>query len=826
MSAPHALTIALAGNPNCGKSTVFNALTGSRQEIGNWPGVTVEKKEGQFEVAPSTPLGPVDRLLARPFDRGDRGEGPTIPPTQPNPSPASAESPVPKSVSRQSSPPGGRPHDGVTTVRVVDLPGIYSLAASSEDEAVARNYLLSGETDVVVNVIDATNIQRNLFLTLQLIEMGLPVVIVLNMMDLATEKGLRIDAADLSRHLDCPVLPVSATDPTDAQRLREAVVNSMATINPSSVHVDYGEAMEEAIRALSQEVAALSGELRATPRWIALKTLEGDAWVRRRVRSEAPSADALVDQLIAQCERQTGEDLDVAIADAKYGFIHGLSRHIARERLTRETLTERLDRVVMNRFAALPVFALVMYAVFWLTMSFGGAFIDFFDILFGTLLVDGFGSLLASAGASPQLIAILAGGIGGGVQTVATFIPIIFTMFFALSILEDSGYMARAAYVMDRFMRAIGLPGKSFVPMMVGFGCTVPAIMGTRTLESTRDRYTTIFMAPFMSCGARLPVYALFASALFPERPGLVVLSLYLVGIIVAVLTGVLLRRTLFRGKASHFVMELPPYHAPRLRFVFTDAWRRLKAFIVRAGFTIVVVVTILSTINTFGTDGSVGHEGEADSVLSAIGKAAGPLFEPMGIERGNWPATVGIFTGILAKEAVVGTLSSIYGQSGAEQDDTADIAAGLRQAFLSIPANLAAIIGIDSAPAGADAVETGAPTAEPDTSEGESRVFARLRARFARASAYAYLLFILLYFPCVAALGAAIREMGTGYGVLLALYTTLLAWSTATLFYQFVSGPAPSAVIAALAVLVFLVVLFRIIGTSKLGKSRLDQER
>jgi len=428
-------------------------------------------------------------------------------------------------------------------------------------------------------------------------------------------------------------------------------------------------------------------------------------------------------------------------------------------------------------------------------MTLGGAFIDFFDITFGALFVDGLGALLSAVHAPEWLIGFLAGGLGTGIQTISTFIPIIFTMFFMLSILEDSGYMARAAFVMDRFMRMLGLPGKAFVPMLVGFGCTVPAIMATRTLENRRDRFLAIFMTPFMSCGARLPVYALFGAAFFGRSAGLVVFSIYFAGILMAVLTGLLLKKTLFKGEFSPFIMELPAYHLPRMKMVLRTAWLRLKAFVFRAGKVILLAVTVLTILSTFGFDGSIGNDDSENSILATVGRAITPVFTPMGISRENWPATVGLFTGLFAKEAVVGTLNSLYIVAG----ETVDEGSGGEEAFRLLPAlgeaftvtgeNLGGIFSSLGDPLGMGLLSDGEEEAVAEEIEADAAVFQLMRQFFTPASAYAYLLFVLLYFPCVAALGAAIRETGRFYGTVLVTYLTLLAWSAATIFYQIAEG-------------------------------------
>jgi ferrous iron transport protein B len=808
-SDSRAFTVALAGNPNCGKTTLFNGLTGSRQRIGNWPGVTVERKEGLFTYAAA------ERLLVEPFQ----------PTTQHTTTASSAE--LRGAEDRQ--------------IRVVDLPGIYSLSASSEDEAIARDFLVEGNLDLVVNVVDASNIQRNLYLTLQLVEMRVPVLVVLNMSDVAAKRGIRVDADHLSEHLGCPVIGVAAIRPDDITRTKEAVVGFAGAAEPSTVRIPYPEPIERALKEMQTASQHVATKIGVDPRWIGLKLLEEDPWVIAQVvGSTSLTAEDLAER-IAGVRSEMGDDVDVALADARYGFIHGLTRHVSRERLNRRTFTEIVDSVVMNRVLALPIFFLVMLGVFWATMSIGGAFIDFFDLFFGAIFVDGLGALLTAIHAPPGLIGVLAGGIGTGIQTVATFIPIIFTMFVVLSLLEDSGYMSRAAYVMDRFMHAIGLPGKSFLPMMVGFGCTVPAILGTRTLESRRDRCMTIFMVPNMSCGARLPVYALFAAAFFPERSGLVVFSLYAAGIVMAIGTGFFLKLTLFRGKPSHFVMELPQYHAPRLRFVAGQAWHRLVIFVKRAGVTITLIVTVLSLLNSgaFGRstesaadapdDVAAESAAEDQTLLSAVARAITPIFGPMGVDQDNWPATVALFTGLFAKEAVVGTINALYGQAAAEQEDSSpSVGRQLVAAFRSIPVNLLEVVrpssrrspvDPDNADPGEPAAGEPSPTDEDTTAPEEgnggagSALFVRLRQQFSPAGAYAYLLFVLIYIPCAAALATAIREMGHLLGWLLALYSTVLAWSVGTLFYQLATGPSAYYLVLPLVVMSLLGFAFRAIG-------------
>jgi ferrous iron transport protein B len=728
--------VAVAGNPNTGKTTLFNGLTGSRQRVGNWPGVTVEKKEGVIDL-------------------------------------------------------------GGSELTLVDLPGVYALSASSEDERVARDFILSGEAELIINIVDAANLERNLYLTLQLLEMRAPVLLALNMMDLATQAGISIDADSLSRSLGCPVIGISATSRGDLRKVKETVKRLLASPQPSErLSIEYPAAVETALASWLPQLASVKDRLPGDSRWVATKLMEQDPWITDMVVATGALTEDAIRSVVGGLESALGESPDVVLANRRFELIQAVVRDAVQRAPRAETSSDRIDRVVMHRLLGIPVFLLVMYALFSLTMSIGGGLIDFFDMLFGTVLVDGLGRLLAQMGSPEWIIALLAGGIGGGIQTVATFVPVIGVMFLLLSLLEDSGYMARAAFVMDRLMRWIGLPGKAFVPLLVGFGCTVPAIMATRTLDSKRDRFLTVFMAPLMSCGARLPVYALFGAAFFGARAGLMVFSLYLAGIILAVLTGLLFKNTLFRGEASHFVMELPPYHMPNLRNILAYTWHRLRLFVLRAGRVIVMVVLILSFLNTMGIDGTVGNEDTPNSLLSHVGRAVTPVFEPMGIERDNWPASVGLFVGVFAKEAIIGTVNSLYGQMGLlggeadgviqDKEEPFDFWGGIREAFATIPQAFGGMLGALRDPFGVGLI-AGSSGEIADEVGADAGVYDALRSNFTHGplQAYAYLLFVLIYFPCVAALGAVIRELGRGYAWLLMGYLTAAAWSIATLFYQ-----------------------------------------
>ncbi|MDR2678216.1 MAG: ferrous iron transport protein B, partial [Zoogloeaceae bacterium] len=548
---------------------------------------------------------------------------------------------------------------------------------------------------------------------------------------------------------------------------------------------------------LSARLEAL--ETQGNTRWLALKALEGDTEAVARVVALGQRSDLAT--LREEAEGALEEELDIVAADVRYGFINETAKYAVRmpERVLRATRSDRIDRVVLNRVLGIPVFLLMMYLMFMFTINLGGAFIDFFDQLAEVIFVEGFGHLLAGMGAPEWLVVLLAKGLGGGIQTVASFIPIIGFLFVFLSILEDSGYMARAAFVMDRAMRFIGLPGKSFVPLIVGFGCNVPAVMATRTLEGERDRMMTMAMTPFMSCGARLPVYALFAVAFFPQGGQNMVFLLYLVGIAAAILTGLALKRTLLPGQGAPFVMELPAYHLPTVKGVLIHAWNRLQGFIVKAGKIIVPMVLVLNVLNAMGTDGSFGHEDSAESALSAIGKGITPAFAPLGVTEENWPAAVGIFTGVLAKEAVVGTLNALYAQAAAEAADEEDAEeeafsfwAGVKAAAATVPENIAALSERLTDPLALDVGETTDRAAAAEAQEVSVDTYGAMNQLFgSTAAALAYQVLILLYFPCVAVLGAIHREVGISWALFIAAWCTALGYGAAVLCYQLLTFAA-----------------------------------
>lgn len=769
-------TIAIAGNPNCGKTALFNSLTGSNQIVGNWPGVTVEKKEGQFKLDNHT-------------------------------------------------------------IRVVDLPGIYALFANSEDERAALDYLLKGEADLVVNILDATNLERNLFLTSQLMEKGVPMVLAVNMMDIAASRGIHVDLHKLEEILGVTAIGLTAVSPKSCEGfvndLHKLLHNSRELPLPKAVK--HSEVLEKLIEEIAVPLKPVADKLGASPRWTAVQYLEHSGRVLEL-------ADELgVEIPHDKIEEDLGEEVEFALADSRYSYARDIAKAVIRDNTNKRTRTDKLDKLFLNRILGIPLFLVAMYLVFWFAVKVGSAFIDFFDILFGGIFVDGMTELLTKIGAPGVVVALLANGIGTGIQTVSTFIPVIFFMFLCLSFLEDSGYMSRAAFVADRFMRFLGLPGKAFVPMIVGFGCSVPALMGTRTLENKRERFLTLFLVPFMSCGARLPVYALFGAAFFGESAGTLVFGIYLTGIVIALIYGLLLRHTVFMGKESTFIMELPPYHLPKVRNLFRHAWLRLKEFVFRAGKVVLIMVTVLGFMGSVGTDGSFGNDNNEKSVLSAVGTVITPVFEPFGVERDNWPASVALFTGLFAKEAIVGTLNSLYaiegtgdavensaavGEAGAlttadaapeetAADEGFSLKSTVKEALVSVPANLVEVFTSIANPLGVkDAIDE-------SESAGNEGAYKTMQAHFnlGRYQVLAYLLFILLYVPCLAAMGTAFRELGRFYGTLMMVFQTVIGWSLSVLFFQVTCGHSSAWIVTSVALLAGVVVSLVLIGRDQRKK-------
>lgn len=716
--------VALIGNPNCGKSTLFNALTGGHQKIGNWPGVTVGRKSGYFGHA-------------------------------------------------------GR------QIELVDLPGVYTLTANAGDSAIdtqiARRFILSGAADLVVNVVDASNLERHLYLTMQLLEMNTPMLVAVNMLDVAHNQKIHIDLEQLAQRLGCPVVGLSAARKTGLASLKTAITEFSSVTAKDSAGVIYPAVVKGAIEQIAQKIIQLKPQQVKEAYYLARHSLESDSLA---IGDELPVdviADVRQQQQVIQ--QQTGEEADLLIADARYTAVHTIATSVTQQPPSPvKAWTQRIDRIVLNRFLAIPIFLAAMYLMFFFSINVGGAFQPFFDQASDTIFVQGFAALLTQWHIPETIIVLLTLGVGKGINTVVTFIPVIGCLFLWLSILESSGYMARAAFVIDRVMCALGLPGKAFVPLIVGFGCNVPAILATRTLEHQRDRLLTMMMTPFMSCGARLAIYAVFTTAFFPVGGQNIVFVLYLTGILMAIITGLVLRKTVLRGESSPWVVELPTYHCPTLMVLLRATWHRLKQFLVKAGQYILPVCIIVGALNAFNIHGQVitqPSSGSSDSVLAVVGQTLTPVFAPMGIEQDNWPATVGLISGVLAKEVVVGTLNTLYAQIGKlhlTDGASFDFLQAMQDALWSIPEQFAGLAQSLINPIAASAGDAGM----------EGNVLGVMARYFdGQAGAMAYLLFVLLYFPCISATAALAREASSRWAVFSVGWSTGMAYLVAVIFYQ-----------------------------------------
>jgi len=747
------LTLGLIGNPNSGKTTLFNQLTGARQRVGNWAGVTVERKEGSFTTTDAQ-------------------------------------------------------------VTLVDLPGTYSLTTISSqtslDEQIACHYILSGDADMLINVVDASNLERNLYLTLQLLELGIPCIVALNMLDIAEKQQIRIDIDALAARLGCPVVPLVSTRGRGIEALKIAIDRHQRNSDIERVH--YARPLVHEADMLAQAMA-VDMPLQQR-RWLALQMLEGDIYSRAYAGEAA--------QQLAASLARLGKEMDdpaLHIADARYQTIAAVCDTVSNT-LTVEPsrFTAAMDRIIINRLLGLPIFLLVMYVMFVLAINIGGALSPIFDAGSVAIFIHGTQWLGYTLHFPQWLTIFLAQGLGGGINTVLPLVPQIGMMYLFLSFLEDSGYMARAAFVMDRLMQSLGLPGKSFVPLIVGFGCNVPSVMGARTLDAPRERLMTIMMAPFMSCGARLAIFAVFAAAFFGQEGALAVFSLYLLGIVMAILTGLMLKHTIMRGEASPFVMELPVYHVPHLKSLAIQTWQRLKGFVLRAGKVIVVVSIFLSALNSFTLSGTAATSIN-DSALAAVSRVFTPLLQPIGVHEDNWQATVGLFTGAMAKEVVVGTLNTLYTAENIEQE-------AFDPATFSLTDELVGAVQ-ETGQSLADTFSLSVLANPIEASKGDGEMATGTMGVMGEnfgsaAAAYSYLIFVLLYIPCISVMGAIAREASRGWMGFSILWGLNIAYSLATLFYQTASFSAHPqySLVCILAVVLFNVLL---LGGLRRARSRID---
>ncbi len=659
--------IALVGNPNSGKTTFFNSLTGSNQHVGNWPGVTVEKKEGKFSY-------------------------------------------------------------GGVEYNVVDLPGTYSLGAFSEDEVVARDFILTGDADIIINVVDAGNIERNLYLTTQLLEMGKKIIIALNMIDEAEKRNISFNISEMENALGAPVIPTIASKGVGKEQMMKAIAQMLSENKNGISPLIYTGTAEHHIEHIKN---ILSGHNLPYPfEWTAVKIVEGDPEILKRLIEFGVDSE-VIKEIEDFNKYHTSGSFELDVVDSRYMFAHSVAeRSVIRPISDIVTLTDRIDRIITNKFLGVPVFAAIMLLVFQLTFAIG-------EELLGGLaadLIGGFGDLLQTVliyiNAPQWLISFVIDGAINGVGAVIEFVPLITVLYLLLGLLEDSGYMARAAYVWDDLMRRFGLQGKAFISMIIGFGCNVPGIMSARTMDNKKDRMITMLINPFMSCGAKLPIYSVFIGAFFTRHGGIVLFAIYTLGIVMALVMAKIFNKTLFKGESSYFIMELPPYRIPTAKNVLRNMWDNVSGFVKRAGTIIFIVVTLLWVLAVLPASAEPYSQ---LSILGRIGTFLSPIFKPAGF--GTWQESVALFAGIPAKEAVVGTLGMLYAGQYLEE--------------------------------GAILVEA-------------------IKLHFTSLTAVSYMVMVLLYTPCAATLGIIGKETkSVKWPVFMALYTFAIAWLMAVIVYQ-----------------------------------------
>jgi len=712
------IKIALAGNPNCGKTTLFNDLTGSNQYVGNWPGVTVEKKEGRLK--------------------------------------------------------------GQKDVVIQDLPGIYSLSPYTLEEVVARGYLVNEKPDAILNIIDGTNIERNLYLTTQLIELGIPVVMAVNMIDLVRKNGDKIDLKKLSAELGCQAVEISALKGEGSMKAAEMAVAAAKSGKAGELPHVFTGSVEHAIAHIEESIQGKVDD--RFLRWYAVKLFERDDKVQQELKLDKALVDH-IDQHIADCEKEMDDDAESIITNQRYAYINTVVEKAVRKKARVEHLTvsDKIDQVVTNRIFALPIFALIMFLMYALSMGTsiadGGISIGSFatdwtnDVLFGEIVPNALGGFLESVGVAGWLYGLIMDGIVAGVGAVLGFVPQMLVLFFLLSILEDIGYMARVAFIMDRIFRKFGLSGKSFIPMLVGTGCGVPGVMASRTIENERDRRMTIMTTCFIPCGAKMPIIGLFAGALFGGS-SLVAVSAYFIGFAAIIISGIILKKTkLFAGDPAPFVMELPAYHVPAWGNVLRATWERGWSFIKRAGTIILASTIVLWFLQGFGfEDGVFGMvEDQDNSILAAVASAIAWIFAPQGF--GNWRATVASISGLIAKENVVGTLGVLYHFGG-------------------------------------------------ELSENGDEIWGEIANDYTAISAYSFMIFNLLCAPCFAAMGAIKREMNNGKWTAIAIgYMCLLAYCASLVVYQIgglITGEVGFNIFTIVAVAIIVFTIYMLVRPNK----------
>lgn len=667
------IKIGLAGNPNCGKTTMFNNLTGAKQYVGNWPGVTVEKKVGKLK--------------------------------------------------------------GYNDVEIVDLPGVYSLSPYTLEEVVTRNFMIDDKPDAIINIIDASNIERNLYLTTQILELGIPTVIALNMIDVVEKRGDIINLDKISQILGCPVIKTSALKGTGTKEVALKAIEIAKNKTSNNFNMNFSQEVKSALN----EIKALinSEKLKKSDindNWMAIKLFERDNNLLEKVNI-SNEVNNKIENIISKCEKEFDDDAEGIITAERYEFIGSIvSKIIKKKDNSKHTISDKIDKVVTNRILALPIFALIMWGVYYISVSSLGAILTDWtnDTLFGEIIGENVAAFLENIGTAPWLQGLINYGIIGGVGAVLGFVPQIMLLFFLLAILEDCGYMARIAFIMDRIFRKFGLSGKSFIPVLISSGCGVPGIMATRTMENDKDRRITIMLTTFIPCGAKLPIIALFAGAIFGGASW-VAPSVYFLGIFMIIICGIILNKTkVFKGEPAPFVMELPQYHIPSFKGVILHMWDRAKAFIVKAGTIIFVACAVIWFTSSFSW--TLQMVDAQDSILASIGKVIAPIFAPLGF--GNWQSAVSTLTGFVAKENVVGTFGVLFGIAEAAEDTPV--------------------------------------------------LLTQIGSMFTAASGLAFIAFNMLNAPCFAAIGAIRREMGSWKWMWITIgFQTLTAYIVALMINQ-----------------------------------------
>ena len=709
------LTIAVAGNPNSGKSTLINAIAGSKLHVGNWPGVTVEKKEANITFED-------------------------------------------------------------TELRFIDLPGTYSLSPYSQEEIIARDFLINEKPDVILNVVDSTNLERNLYLTFQLLELRIPVIVAFNMFDEFNETGYKINLEKFEKLLDIIVIPTIATTKSSLDILLKELhkLASKSDIKVPAIRY-YAPELEASIEAVINHLDSSDDrtKIEMNPRWFAMKLLEGDSDVL--TKHGLSDHTEVVEEIQSKLLEEFEGDFESLLGESRYGLISGIVKEtLSKPKTDKKALTEKIDRIVLNRYLGIPVFLLTMWLMFKLTFDIANPFVDWIDNLTSGIINHWASSLLYSLSAPDWFTSLITDGIIAGVGFVMVFIPVIFAMMFFITLLEGSGYMARAAFVMDKAMHGIGLHGKSFIPLLLGFGCNVPAVYATRTLENERDRILTSLLVPFMSCGARLPVYVVFIAVFFKEDAGLVLWLLYVLGLVIAVLSGLFFKKTIFKSESPLFIMELPPYRMPSFRSLMIHTWEKGKHFVIKAG-TYILAVSILVW---FSLNLPWGVEKKQDSILGIAGQIVAPVLAPIGF--GNWEAASSLLTGIIAKEIVVGTMAEIYvhdlDDEQVHESTFVDDVVEIGRCFIG-----------SAVQAGSNIFSTfGMATMSTAEDPGQANLQNVIKGKFTPLAAFSFMVFVLLYMPCIITGVAYKQEFGTWkwYGISI-INGFVVAWLLSFLVFQ-----------------------------------------